>query len=287
MEAQAERYEQVLLVDIWRAVWRRKWIFLGTVVVCGLLALILALTLDPYYRAEIVVSPVTDTRDGSALASMGARLGGITSLIGLPVASNAQAEAIAVLKSRALARAFIEENQLVPVLFADQWDEAAGTWSSEVADDPPSTSDAVKLFTRSIRKVIEDNKTNMVSLRIEWRDPQQAADWANALIERINLELRQLSIAEAEKSIKYLREQAELTSNVDLDKAISQLVQEQVSTILLAPVRDEYGFRVIDPATAPDDNDIAGPNKLAILILGLFGGGVAGLLLVLLRELVD
>ena len=287
MEAQAERYEQILLVDIWRAVWRRKWIFLGTLFVCLLFALILALTLDPYYRAEVVVSPVTDTRDGSALASMAGRLGGITSLIGLPVASNAQAEAIALLKSRALARAFIEENELVPVLYSEHWDEAAGGWSAEVAEDPPSTSDAVNLFTRSIRKVIEDNKTNMVSLRIEWRDPQQAADWANALIDRINLELRQLSIAEAEKSIKYLQEQAELTSNVDLDKAIYQLVQEQVSRIMLANVREEYGFRVIDPAVAPEENDIAGPNRLAILILGLFGGGIAGLLLVLLREMVD
>lgn len=287
MEAQAERYDQILLVDIWRAVWRRKWIFLGTLFVCLLFALILALTLDPYYRAEVVVSPVTDTRDGSALASMAGRLGGITSLIGLPVASNAQAEAIALLKSRALARAFIEENELVPVLYSEHWDEATGGWSAEVAEDPPSTSDAVNLFTRSIRKVIEDNKTNMVSLRIEWRDPQQAADWANALIDRINLELRQLSIAEAEKSIKYLQEQAELTSNVDLDKAIYQLVQEQVSRIMLANVREEYGFRVIDPAVAPEENDIAGPNRLAILILGLFGGGIAGLLLVLLREMVD
>ena len=287
MEAQAERYEQVLLVDIWRAVWRRKWIFLGTLFVCLLFALILALTLDPYYRAEVVVSPVTDTRDGSALASMAGRLGGITSLIGLPVASNAQAEAIALLKSRALARAFIAENELVPVLYSEHWDEATGGWSAEVAEDPPSISDAVNLFTRSIRKVIEDNKTNMVSLRIEWRDPQQAADWANALIDRINLELRQLSIAEAEKSIKYLQEQAELTSNVDLDKAIYQLVQEQVSRIMLANVREEYGFRVIDPAVAPEENDIAGPNRLAILILGLFGGGIAGLLLVLLREMVD
>jgi uncharacterized protein involved in exopolysaccharide biosynthesis len=287
MEAQAERYEQILLVDIWRAVWRRKWIFLGTLFVCLLFALILALTLDPYYRAEVVVSPVTDTRDGSALASMAGRLGGITSLIGLPVASNAQAEAIALLKSRALARAFIAENELVPVLYSEHWDEATGGWSAEVAEDPPSISDAVNLFTRSIRKVIEDNKTNMVSLRIEWRDPQQAADWANALIDRINLELRQLSIAEAEKSIKYLQEQAELTSNVDLDKAIYQLVQEQVSRIMLANVREEYGFRVIDPAVAPEENDIAGPNRLAILILGLFGGGIAGLLLVLLREMVD
>ena len=287
MEAQAERYEQILLVDIWRAVWRRKWIFLGTLFVCLLFALILALTLDPYYRAEVVVSPVTDTRDGSALASMAGRLGGLTSLIGLPVASNAQAEAIALLKSRALARAFIAENELVPVLYSEHWDEATGGWSAEVAEDPPSISDAVNLFTRSIRKVIEDNKTNMVSLRIEWRDPQQAADWANALIDRINLELRQLSIAEAEKSIKYLQEQAELTSNVDLDKAIYQLVQEQVSRIMLANVREEYGFRVIDPAVAPEENDIAGPNRLAILILGLFGGGIAGLLLVLLREMVD
>ncbi len=287
MEAQAERYEQVLLVDIWRAVWRRKWIFLSTFFICLSFALILALTLDPYYRAEVVVSPVTDTRDGSALASMAGRLGGITSLIGLPVASNAQAEAIALLKSRALARVFIEENDLVPVLYSEYWDEASGKWSAEVADDPPSISDAVNLFTRNIRKVIEDNKTNMVSLRIEWRDPQQAADWANALIDRINLELRQLSIAEAEKSIKYLQEQAERTSNVDLDKAIYQLVQEQVSRIMLANVREEYGFRVIDPAVAPEDNDIAGPNRLAILVLGLFGGGIAGLLLVLLRELVD
>lgn len=286
MEAQTERYEQLLLVDIWRAIWRRKWLFLSTVLLSLLLSAALAFTLEPYYQAEVVVSPVTDTGSGSALAQMAGKLGGIGSLIGLPAASNAQAEAIAALKSRALARAFIEENNLVPILFSEQWDPGVGDWAAEFADNPPTLADAVNLFTRSIRKVVEDSKTSMVSLRIEWRDPQQAADWANALVERINLELRKRAIAEAEKSIKYLQEQADLTSNVDLDKAIYQLVQEQISTIMLANVREQYGFRVIDPAVAPEKDDIAGPNRLAILVLGLFGGGVAGLLLVLLRELV-
>ena len=79
MEAQAERYEQVLLVDIWRAVWRRKWLFLGTVLVCLLLSLALAFMMEPYYQAEVVVSPVTDTGSGSALTTMVGKLGGIGS----------------------------------------------------------------------------------------------------------------------------------------------------------------------------------------------------------------
>ena len=139
-------------------------------------------------------------------------------------------------------------------------------------------------FNRNVRKVIEDPKTGMVSVRIEWKDRLQAADWANALVDSVNQAMRERTIAEAQESIQYLKDEAQRTSIVELEQAIYQLVQEQVSTIMLAHVRDEYAFQVIDPAVPAEAGDYAGPNKLAIAALGLFGGIMAGIFLVLLRE---
>jgi uncharacterized protein involved in exopolysaccharide biosynthesis len=284
MQSTSDGYEQILLIDVWRAISRRRWSFLLAVVTVQAMALAVAFLLTPYYRAEALIAPVVENQSGSALSSMVGQLGGLASLVSMPVASNSRAEALAILKSRALARQFILENELVPVLFEEQWDATANAWSSEVSEDPPSVTDAVNFFNRNVRKVIEDPKTGMVSVRIEWKDRLQAADWANALVDSVNQAMRERTIAEAQESIQYLKDEAQRTSIVELEQAIYQLVQEQVSTIMLAHVRDEYAFQVIDPAVPAEAGDYAGPNKLAIAALGLFGGIMAGIFLVLLRE---
>ena len=51
---------------------------------------------------------------------------------------------------------------------------------------------------------------------------------------------------------------------------------------MLANVRQEYAFRVIDPATAPEKR--SWPNRTLLALLGAFAGFVVGTFLVFVRS---
>ena len=89
-------------------------------------------------------------------------------------------------------------------------------------------------------------------------------------------------MAEAEKSIEYLREQVTNTSLADLQAVFFDLIQSQTETVMLAEVRQEYVFKVIDPAVAPEEK--SKPSRALICVLGTLVGGMLGVVIVLLRH---
>lgn len=276
MPESKQSYEEVRLIDLWRAVRCYRITFLSVLFLTQAASLAIAFILTPTYRAEVLVSAVTDSSEQSILSSMRGQLGGLASLVGFSSPAESRAEALAVLKSRALTERFISENNLLPVLYADKWDSASGSWKSEYADDVPTIRDAVSYFSRNVRKVIEDTKTGLISVRVEWTDNEQAAVWANSLIDIANNAIRSRAISEAEQSIKYLNEQLQETSIVGLEEAIYGLIEDNIRTIMFAHVRKDFAFKVIDPAISPEQGHFARPNKLAIALFGFLLGVTLG-----------
>ena len=178
---------------------------------------------------------------------------------------------MATLQSRSFVKKFIEQNQLLPLLFADDWDSAGDKWVSE----KPSLNDAYALFTDDVMSVSQDRQTGITTLGIRWHDPQLAAEWSNALVEAVNQEMRQRAIAEAERSISYLEKELGTTSVIGIQQAIHGLIETQLNRQMQANVRTEYAFRVIDPASVPDSDDPVFP-RIAIL---LSSGALLGLML--------
>jgi uncharacterized protein involved in exopolysaccharide biosynthesis len=128
-----------------------------------------------------------------------------------------------------------------------------------------------------VRRVTEDRRTGIVTLTILWSDPEVAAQWATYLVERANEDLRQRAILEAEESIAYLNKELVKTSVVEIRQAIYKLLEIKINSIMLANVQKEYAFRVIDPAAAPDEKDIAWPLRPLFSVAGLVLGGLIGL----------
>ena len=89
-------------------------------------------------------------------------------------------------------------------------------------------------------------------------------------------------MAEAEKSIEYLREQVTNTSLADLQAVFFDLIQSQTETVMLAEVRQEYVFKTIDPAVAPEEK--SKPNRLLICIFGSLLGVIIGVVVLLIRH---
>jgi LPS O-antigen subunit length determinant protein (WzzB/FepE family) len=277
---------EVDLLTLWHDLLRQRWLIVWTVVLTTAAAAAVAFLMTPVYRAEVLLAPVSAEEDTSKLAGLAGQFGGLASLVGVDIGGTGQdvKVSLATLTSREFTTAFIAEKDLLPVLFEDDWDPDKKAWTAHDPEDVPTLWDAYKRFDEDVRRVREDSESGLLKLSIEWTDPRLAVDWARELVERINRRRQQEAIDEAQKSIAFLTAQLAKTSVVELQQAIYRLIEAEGKKIMLASVRDEYAFKVIDPPVVPDPDDFVKPNRELLLALGVVGGGFLGLLLAWVRS---
>jgi uncharacterized protein involved in exopolysaccharide biosynthesis len=274
---------QVDLLGMLQAL-REEWRFVVSLVAgITILAAVVAFFIGDRYRAQVVVSPVTDGPSSGASA-LSRQLGGLAGLIGINLSDVSQSSQLAVpyLQSRALVERFIQDNELLPVLFEDQWDEASASWK-QTWRDVPTLWKATDVFVEDILRINVDQRTGLVTLSVEWTDPTQAAAWANGIVALANEQLRQRDLSEAERNAAYLREQIDQTSIVGIQAAMFNLLENEMKTIMLANARAEYAFAVVDPAVPPEEK--SRPNRPLIIVVGMFFGAAIAAGVVALRRL--
>ncbi len=291
MSSIPERQKQETSIEMFsalRQLWKgRLWVVLFMLAFAGAFATA-AYTMTPIYRVATILVPAGQERAGlgGMLSSALGSFGGLASLAGISAGSSSTGtdEALAVLRSRQFIGQFIADRQLLPLLYAEKWDPNANHWRVPSGNEP-TVGQAVKYFTRDILNLTQDKKTNLITLQIEWKDRVLAAEWANDLVRRINAVMRARSLANADASLAYLRKELDLASVVETRVAISRLVEAQVNQRMISSVTDEFSFRVVDRAIAPDQGDTARPNKPLMIIFGLFTGIVLGSAFVIFRGL--
>lgn len=267
--------------------WAHRWWVAFSIIVSSAAFSLIALNLTPTYRASTVLVSTSGERN-SLSGALGAALVQVGSLAGLAgIASGGgdgtTEEALAVLRSRQFTERFITELNLLPTLFPKEWDAAAGKW--KVANHKrPTLAKAAKYFAEDIRMVTQDPKTRLVTVRIEWRDPQVAASWANELVKRLNAELRTRAITRSKASVAFLERELMSTSALGTKEAINRLIETQMRERMLANVTHEYAFRVVDIALPPDIDDPVRSSKLLLLLAGPVLGFVVGLVVARVRE---
>ena len=269
--------DEISLVDIWRVLRRYRLTVLGIMLAAAFVSGTAALLITPKYRAEVLLAPVTDFDDKQNFPSSLGEFGNLAVLAGIKLDhKDRKIESVATLRSRRFTENFIEQNKLLPVLFPHLWDEQRGDWNTDlVPGEIPTLWDAYYMFSENVRHVREDRVTGLVTLSVEWRSPQVAAQWANDLVAAVNTTLREKAVETSNQAIAYLREQLAVTSVVDLQQVLHRLIEAEMKKIILANINEEYAFKVIDPAVAPEEP--FRPKLLPMVVLGLLLGLVAGM----------
>ena len=280
----AEQQGQLDLREALRTILAHVWWLIGSVVLVTAAFIVASHVLTPIYRANTVLIPAKsdsgpDTNGGGSGLAGG--IGGVASLVGINIGQNDEIteEAMGVLKSREFIKKFIEDRHLMPVLYASKWDAATGRWKSDVRN-PPTIAKGVRYFQKRIMQIVPEKKTSLITIDIDWKDRFAAADWANELVQRLNLRMRQREMARADLSIAYLEKQFDSATEVATRQAIAHLIEVQVKQRMMANVTDEFAFRVIDHATPPDADDRYFPNRLIFAIAGVVLGLLIGLVAV-------
>jgi uncharacterized protein involved in exopolysaccharide biosynthesis len=234
------------------------------------LALVLALTATPIYRAEVVVVEAQDPAGGVG-GALG-QLGGLAGLAGINLnfgASGVAEQARAMIQSRHLVEQFVDAHKLLPAL---------------QARSPGLTTRwrAVEYLRTQVVSVQRDVRKNITTVSIDWTEPKVAAKWANDFVALGNEILRQRAIDEASRNIGYLDAQLDKTDVVELRKVIYEIIESQTKTLMLANGRREYAFQVIDPAVPPEVR--TSPRRTLMVIGGTAGGFVLGLMVAFILE---
>jgi len=283
------------------ALFLKNWL---TLVVCGVgfgvIAIAWSLTLPNVYTAETTLMPVEG--DGPDLGGLAGNLGGLAAMAGVNLKDEAGGNAklaLELVKSREFLGEFIEENDLlVPLMASEGWDLATDTllidpkkydaknhkWVRQVEapfKPRPSLLEAHAEFVKLL-EVEQDPKSKFVKLSLDFYSPFMAAEWTEKLVKKLNERIRNMDLAEADRSIVYLQKMATEIQLAELKNVFSTLVEEQLKSKMLATVKKDYVFEVVDPAVAPELK--SKPKRALIVIVAGFLGGIVGIFIILFRE---
>lgn len=293
--------DEINYKDLFLIIWKSKLIVSIVTFFFLVGSVFIALHMPNIYKSEALLAP-SQNNDGGGLAGLTGQFGGMASLAGINLGSQPTTNtqlAIEVIKSRQFITSFIEKhNILAELVAAESWDLKANKlsfddelydaetsrWVREVKapyTPAPSNQEAYKVF-KELLSINEDVDTGMVTISIEHVSPYIAQQWVNWLIEAINAEMKERDVAEAIKSTDFLTEQLSKTKVVDIKAVLYKLVEEQARTIMLANVRDEYVFKTIDPAIAPEEK--FKPSRALICLIGLLVGFSLSSLVVIFRH---
>jgi uncharacterized protein involved in exopolysaccharide biosynthesis len=255
-----------------------RYVILGTSLLCAMAGFGAGSLLPKKYEATVLLSPVSSQSGSNSLSASLAQFGGLAALAGISLpGGGSDQEAVATLQSDALTERYIQENNLLPVLYSKQWDARNGRWKPSAPEATPTLWKGTKYFSKKIRSVSENPKTGLVTMTIKWSGPAEASSWANGLVKLTNEYLRDKSVTEARRNIAYLNDQLAKTSVVELRSAMYSLIEQQVKKEMLARGSDEFALKVLDPARTPERP--SSPGVALWVMVGLIAGFVLGLVL--------
>ncbi|KJY89574.1 lipopolysaccharide biosynthesis protein [Vibrio neptunius] len=291
--------DEIDLRQVFLTLWRGKWVVIVTTLLFALGGVVFALSQSNTYQASATLVASNDEKVGG-LAAMASQFGGLASLAGINVVSGKtddKALSLATLESRKFINAFIDKYALLPILMATKsWDKESNKlvldpelydgirWLNDPKDPEkslePTAWEAYKAF-QSILKVSESKETGIVTVSITHLSPYVAQQWTQWLVKELNSWMKEESLTDTNRNIEYLEQQLDRTKVVDMQNVFYQLIEEQTKTLMLAEVKDEYAFKVIDPPVVPEEK--VGPKRALICILSILLGGMLGVAIVLIR----
>ena len=253
----------IKLGELWIAFIDFKRLILYFSLVTTIAAFLYSMTITPTYKATTLIV-AADQKNG--MGSLSSGLGGLASLAGIQVDQGADplSTSIAIFKSRKFIEQYIKDENLLPLLFNELWHSKENDWKD---NDIPSISSGYSRY-KAVMTIVPIGDLYTVSF--EMIDPKIAAQLSSGSVIRLNNYIRNQTIEETQRSILFLEQEITQTNVTNAQQFLFSLIEEQTKNKMLASVREEYVFKIIDPAVVP--TGIFRPNINQIVLIGLLLG---------------
>jgi uncharacterized protein involved in exopolysaccharide biosynthesis len=255
-----------------------KTIFTITIICTGL-AYAYALYAPEVFKAETLLAPAREEKLGASSAQ--SQFGVFAAMAGITIPSNSNIERVlATLETREFLKKFINQRELLPIIFSDYWDESSKSWLLMEGQEGFVAEDGISSLQSAIK--VEKYKSDLITLSISWKDPEVAARWANELVKQLNELLREQAISDSKKRVGYLEQELAKTTLQDMRVVLYSILESEKQKAMLANVNKDFALEVIDPAVAPEICEK--PKRKLIVALGGACGGFLGIFFVFLSQ---
>lgn len=280
------------IVDITKilsTLWTYRKILIGLTALGGLSSIIIALNLQIIFTSTAVVIP-NEQEQSSSLTS---RFGGLASLAGIEQGSGLMTkDRIAIAKIGSLQ--FFKENLydeiIVDLAAAEDWDPVTKKliYDPDIYDvendillEKPTFQQAYESFSSSMI-VVENPITGLTSVSIEHFSPTIAKQWATLVVSGVNNSMREEDKEEARLAIDFYQKELINTSIKSVKDLFSELIEQEQQKFMLANVREEYVFKIIEPPVVPEKR--TRPSRAKFCIIYTFISGLLSVIFILIFD---
>ena len=262
--------DEINIFDYLKAIFRYKKFIIWTVSIMVVLTAVYSLIITPTYEAKAVIAPVQQTSAQSSVGAVAAQFG----MFGVAVPQSANAsEMINLLKSDILMQKIVERYDLYSVLFKK--DVFKGK-----SENQKAWAGIRKL--KEILEVKEDKKAQTIVVTAQYKDPVITEKIVNYALK----ELTEFMSAEAKRvakaNRKHLEEQIESTTDPFIRQKIYALIAQQIENAMMAEVKENFTFKMIDPPRVPDKR--IKPKRRQMVVIAFFVSLLLGIFLVFAKK---
>lgn len=273
MEEVAEKYDEISLIDNiidhFNVISKRYKLILFIVLASVSATAAMSQYEPDIYKSSAVIMPVMSQQNQNGLTTVDQHIG-----ISMPVLSNVS-ELESLLNSNILMEKVVRNRNFYPIFLNETYEENPG---------PDKIWKGIR-FMQSIYKVNHNQKKGIITLAVEHTNPKTTAD----IISCVLSELTDYMSSEAKRvagiNRKYLETLIKKNADPLIKQKIYSLIARQIEISMMAEVKENFAFKVLDPPRAPDVKIKPTIKKDIIFsfIISLF----AGLLIAFLAEYIS
>lgn len=237
MEEKEEYNEEIYFIE-YLNVLKKNYKLIGVLVISAVLATGIISSLSPsIYEATAAIMPANQSNDQRGMSSLAAQFG-----IAAPASSNTQ-ELVNLLKSNILMDKAIKRNNLLPVFFKKE----------ELAEMP----EAGKIWNgiRTLKSIFHVNhnvQKGIIELSAEYTVPKTAADIINYMLTELTDYMSSEAKRVAETNREYLESLIDRNADPLIRQKIYSMIARQIEISMMAEVKENFAFKVLDPPKTPD-----------------------------------
>ncbi len=254
-ERQIQQDDEINLLDYLIVLLKRKRLIIGITLGAAIITAIISLIIPPIYRAETTILPPQQSSSSLAMAML-SEMGGISEIAGGALGLKSPSDLyIGILKSRTIADRIIDRFDLMKLYKAEY------------------REDARKKLVDDVFQATSDKKSGIITISVEDKDPERAAQIANAFVEELKNLTKGLAITEAAQRRLFFEEQLKETREALIkseeamkgfqEKTGALVVDEQAKAIIesIANLRaqiaaKEVELKVMRTYSTPNNPDL-------------------------------